>query len=464
MAITSIGVGSGLPLDQLLTDLRQSESGRLTQIQSRQTQAETRLSAYGTLKSALENLNTAAAALGKADTFGALSATVRGDAISASAKAPAIAGEYSIRVDRLATSQTLITQGAASRDTAIGSGGQIRFSFVDGSRESVSLDLSGGDTSLSGIARAINSDTDRLGLRATLINDGTDGQPHRLLLTSTETGTQAAVSAIAVSGNAELAGVLNFQQGAQTQSIIEDAAQNARIFINQIEISSQRNTITGAIDGVTLTLNATSEETNTLRIQANSGVTTKAVEKFVDAYNTLQNSIRSLTRFDLDKQQGSTLTGDGLARRLQTEVRSALNVLAPEGTLRALSQLGITSQAGDGTLSFDASVLQKVLQDQPDDVRALLAGENGLAARINRVNDTFNRSSGLFSIATDGITRSLSDLKRQYEITSQRIDTEIDNYRRQFTALDSLVMQMNSMSDYLTQQLSMINDIGKDAK
>lgn len=462
MAIAAIGVGSGLPLDELLTDLRQAESGRLNQIKTRQTQAETRLSAYGTLKNSLESLNSAASALGKAETFGALSTRVNGDAFTASAKMPAVPGSYNIRVEQLATSQTLITQGQADRTQPIGEGGTLTISFADAGRDNQTLDLSRG-TSLADIARTINADSASLGVRATLINDGTEDAPHRLLLTSTETGSQAAVSSLSVSGNAELQAVLGFEQGKPDQNVTEDEALNARVFINQLEVSSQSNTLENAIDGVTLRLGKTSAQAETLNIQANDGVTTQAVEKFVSAYNNLQGTIRSLTSFDLDKQEGSVLTGDALARRLQGEVRNALNVLAPEGDLRSLAQLGIETNPSDGTLNFDEAVLAQALKDNPDDVRAMLSGPNGLSARIDQVTSTFNRSSGLFSVATDGITRSLTDLKQQYDITSQRIDTQMENYRRQFSALDSLVAQMNTMSDYLAQQFSMLNDIGKQS-
>ena len=129
----------------------------------------------------------------------------------------------------------------------------------------------------------------------------------------------------------------------------------------------------------------------------------------------------------------------------------------------AWHSLGIETNPSDGTLNFDEAVLAQALKDNPDDVRAMLSGPNGLSARIDQVTSTFNRSSGLFSVATDGITRSLTDLKQQYDITSQRIDTQMENYRRQFSALDSLVAQMNTMSDYLAQQLSMLNDIGKQS-
>lgn len=68
-SISSLGVGSNLPLDQLLTDLTKNEKGRLTPITKQQSANSAKLTAYGTLKSALEKFQTANTALNKADLF-----------------------------------------------------------------------------------------------------------------------------------------------------------------------------------------------------------------------------------------------------------------------------------------------------------------------------------------------------------------------------------------------------------
>src|SRR5690606_15258471 len=142
MAVSSIGVGSGLPLEDLLRDLRNSENTALALIQSKQVTAENRLSAYGKIQSAIEAMQTAGTNLAKADTYGALKTTVSSDAFTATASTKAIAGQYNITVDTLATSQTLVTQGVTDRDAANGTGGVITFDFGD---ETKTLDLTGKD-------------------------------------------------------------------------------------------------------------------------------------------------------------------------------------------------------------------------------------------------------------------------------------------------------------------------------
>src|SRR5690606_38490500 len=141
-AISSIGVGSGLPLGELLDQLRTAENQSLALIQSRQKTVESRLSAYGTLKGTIEALKKASDALGKPEAFGSLKASVSGDAFTATASAKGIAGEYSIAVTQLAATQTMVAAGQADRTTAIATGSgtvDIEIALADGSTKTLTL-------------------------------------------------------------------------------------------------------------------------------------------------------------------------------------------------------------------------------------------------------------------------------------------------------------------------------------
>src|SRR5690606_14802522 len=125
-------------------------------------------------------LKTAAEKLGKSETFGALKATASSESFTASASSKAIAGQYNIQVNTLATTQTLVSKGVTDRTQANGQGGTLTITLADGTEQT--LDLDGVDTSIDGLISAINSADPSLGVRATVINDGS-GAPHRLMLT-----------------------------------------------------------------------------------------------------------------------------------------------------------------------------------------------------------------------------------------------------------------------------------------
>lgn len=447
--ITSLGVGSGLPLDTLLSQMQASENTALQAIQTKQTAAQTKLSAYGKIQSAVSALQTAAQTLASADTYGALKTSVSGGALTASAGTDAIAGQYSVTVDQLAKAQTLVTSGQASRTDTNGTGGTITFTMNDGTTRT--LDMTGKDTSLNGLMNAINSDPD-LGISATLVNDGSS-TPYRLLITTDETGTDASIAGID-STNGTLQGMLGFTQGTPAANISEDAASNAILHINGIQITSQSNTVDDAIQGVTMSLNEVDTSPSTLSIVHDDATTTQAVQGFVSAYNSLQSTIQSLTAFDTSTNTGSTLTGDSLARSVQNQISNALNTVVPTGVINNLYQLGINIDPTDGTLTVDSDKLSQAIADHPGDVQSLLGGTGGVGSAVNSLATNMLGTGGLFKSASDSINQTLDDLQSQYDQTSDRIDTVMNTYRQQFTALDTMVAQMNSLSSYLTQQLS----------
>lgn len=452
--VSSIGM-SGLPLEDLLNNLRKNENVALNVIADRKTATEAKISAYGKLQSAVTAMQTAAKAVAdKTDAFGALKATSGSDAFSATPGNTAIAGQYSIQVDSLASAQTLVAAGRVDRTSAIGADGSIAITLANG--ETHTLDMTGKDTSLNGLLSAINADPD-IGVNATLVNDGS-GTPYRLLLTARDTGTEASIAKIEVTGNTDLQGFIGFEAGVNTTNFSEQAASNAQLSINGIAITSQTNTIKDAVDGVELTLTKTTTAPSTLTITRDNEAATKAVTDFVNAYNSLQNTIKTLTQYDTDGQQGSALTGDSLARRVQSELRGAINDAKGTGTtLRSLSQIGITTDPKTGTLVIDNAKLSAALTDNPQDVTGLFTGASGVGKLMSEATDRFVSTGGLFATAKDGLNRTLDTITKQYNATADRIDQRMETYRQQFVKLDTMVVQMNSISSYLSQQLSMLS-------
>lgn len=458
--VSSIGI-SGLPLDELLSSLRKNENQALSIIQNRQVVAETKLSAYSRLKSSVSALQKAADTVGKADSFGTMSAASSLDAVTATASNKAAAGQYSVQVHELATSQSLVAAGRNDRSTDIGTGGSISFTLGNGDIKT--LDLSGQDTSLEGLVKAINADTG-LGITATLINDGS-ASPHRLVLTTKDTGTDAAVTKIEVSNNSELEAFLAYDPDNSTGDLTVKNATNASFSINGISISSQGNTIDDAIDGVTLTLNNTTENASAaISVARDNSAAKEAIEGFVKAYNDLQGTIRSLTSYDVENQKSSALTGDSLTRSVQTRMRDAISgSLGANGT--SLSMAGISTDPKTGELKIDNAKLEKALSDNLEGVKSLFSDTaTGIGKRTSIAAETFTRAGGLFSSTTDSLNRTIKDIQKQFQATADRIDQRMETYRNQFTQLDSMVTQMNSLSSYLAQQLSALESINSSSR
>jgi flagellar hook-associated protein 2 len=82
----------------------------------------------------------------------------------------------------------------------------------------------------------------------------------------------------------------------------------------------------------------------------------------------------------------------------------------------------------------------------------------GFASRIDTLLGGLLSSNGLITTRTDGINRSITDLDdRRTALNRRLVDVEA-RYRAQFTALDSMMSNMLSTSNFLTQQLNALNN------
>jgi flagellar hook-associated protein 2 len=477
--ISSIGVGANLDLAGLLTNLEKAESQPLVALEAKAKSYTSKLSAYGSVQSALSALQTAALKLADPALFQSVTGTPTVSGIlSASATDTSAAGNYNITVSQLAQSQSLIAAGQANTTTAIGSG-KFTIDFgtvtggtldpatgkytgagftVDSSRAAKTITIDPTNNTLGGIRDAINAAN--AGVTATIVNDGS-GTPNRLVLTSTQTG-EASSMRISVDGAADTAlknllgndpaGTQNLQQTA--------AAQSAKLNVNGIAITSPTNVVKEAIQGATLTLVQTG--TTGLSMKSNTASAKTAINDFVKAYNALQSTAKSLTTYDADTKTAAPLVGDSTLRNLQTRIRQALTTPQSGGAndMKVLNEIGVTFQK-DGTLAVDATKLDKALDTNLAGVSKLFASASGSTSgygkQIDALVTDLNKTGGSLKVAQDGVTSTIKQLDEQYDQVQARVDATVARYRAQFTALDVAINSMNNTKAYLTQQFEAMN-------
>ena len=233
----------------------------------------------------------------------------------------------------------------------------------------------------------------------------------------------------------------------------QELGQNARFTINGTTITSTSNTITSdisRIEGVTLTLKGVStEETgnSTLSVEQDTTKLVEAVNGFVEAYNALVDNISEVTA------SGAELHGETTLTSIRNSIRSYANGsnATNGGVYTLLSQIGISTAEADGnnlstdtdTLTLDEEEFLKALQENPDSVASLLAGENGVLTHIeNTIEQALSATTGFFDVKTSSID---SDISRQEERISNE-QSDIDEYRtrleNQFYQMEMAIAQM----------------------
>lgn len=468
---TISNLGVGMPgLSDLYDKLQAAEETKLTAIAKQKTTYDAQITGYGKLQSALTNLQTAAAKLAKTDTWNSTSISSTNTAFSAISTSGANVGDVTVNVSKIAKGQVLTTTPGTIDSNTKQLGGTtgtnsrtITITQAGADSKPLTVTLADGDTSLNGIAKAINAANGGVSASVVKADDG----DYRLMLTSKTTGTDSDMT-VTVTGDDTLKGIIG--SGALTEQV---KSQNAVVNVNGIQIVRQTNTITDAIPGVTLTLKAQSTADETLTVTRSTDDNKKAITEWVTAYNSLQSTIASLTKYEppavgatAQSSNNGVLMGDSTIRGVQSDLRALLTNVQ-SGSYAIMAQLGITqdpvkgADGAVGNLKIDDKKLTKILTDDPAGVQTYFVGDGkttGFATQMNnKLTDMLSTSvgkEGVIQNAKDGINATLKSIGKRYDAMELTIEATMARYKKQFNDLDKLVTKFNGTATYLTQQFS----------
>ncbi len=378
--ISSMGVGSGLDLQSLVQQLVAAERAPAqSRINRKQSQLQTQLSAYGSLKSALSKFRSTVKELTKITAFQTMTASSsEEEAISVSPSAGAQTGRFDIKVNKLAQSQSVASKAFEDRNSAVGSG-KLVFRFgewsedgstftPDADRPAKTVVIDPSSNTLADIRAAINEAG--VGVTASIVNDGTG---ERLILTANETGRSNGF-AIEVEDAEGALGELAMTDGTSTMSLTR-AGSDAELEVNGLTLTRAKNSVNDIIEGVTLQLKKTTSNSVTINVERDNGAVRKQIEGFVKAYNDLREEIKKLSAYDAETRQSAPLTGDAVLRNISSSLtRTMMDTLGVlEGdAVRSLVDIGLTTNK-DGKLEIDNNLLDKALNQNFELVGALFA-------------------------------------------------------------------------------------------
>lgn len=456
-SITSAGIGSGLDVEGIVSKLMALEEKPLSRLDTKETAAQAKITAYGSVKSYLANLQTTSTTLATASTFTGKTASVSDSTVlTAAASSTAAAGTYSISVTQLAKYHTLRsnTDYAATSETF--NTGTLSISI--GGAAAVNVAINGTNNSLSGIRQAINDAN--AGVTATIINDGTT---NRLVLTSETSGSVGAVTVTAADDGSGGTHALTQLENAGLFQI--QSADNAQFTINGLSITRSSNTVTDAVEGLTLNLTkgtALTPGVSTVTVAKNTTATTTAIEGFVKAYNSAVEFMKNSSAYNSTTKTGGALNAEGTVRTIRSELSTLINttVTGIAGGTETLSSIGITMQVS-GSLSIDNTKLQAALADPTKDLTSLFGqtavGNEGIAVKIKTSMTSMLAAGGLLAGRTDGLTTSIKDIGTARDALNAKLDKIEARYRAKFAALDGLAASMSRTSQYLSSQITAMN-------
>ncbi|KRN79536.1 flagellar filament capping protein FliD [Ligilactobacillus acidipiscis] len=467
--LSFLGQYSGITTD-VVDQLIEAESGGKTLLQNKVTKYNQEKSAWSEISSALSNFQTKLKALQNNDSYySKIAKSSNEDLATISGNSDAKnGGDFELLVSQLAK-QTKLTgsqvSAAETNSTDLNLNGKLTFAYqgekTDDSPETVDIDITEKD-SLLDIADKINKESKNIGVSAVVINK-------RLVLTNNKSG--AKETTLDQTKNTATLAALGLNTSA-------DLGQAAKYSLDGIDMESDSNVISDAIDGATITLKKEikPEDTVTLSLKNDDSKTVKAATDFVTQYNNLMSLIKS--DLDVGNPSASTadssstnvqgkLVGDSTLQRLQSSLRNMI-IQADKDNGASLSPFDMGfSVDKDGVLSLDEDKFKSQLADSPEKVHDFfyVQGEDsfdestdtGYTAKLNNlVNEFISNDAtkkGIITNKSDSIDKMVKDLNSQIDDFTARLADKREQYIAQFTQLDSIMMQADSQMQYMQSQL-----------
>ena len=449
--IISTGIGSGLDIAGIVQSLIAAEGQPVeTRIVQQEARAQSKLSAFGSLKSALADFRDALELMKSPSKFlTRMAISGNEDYFTVTADSDALPSNHAIEVVQMAQAQKLTSGAFADTSTAVGTGTLT----VRVGPAAMNLVITAENNTLAGIRDAINSALDNPGIAATIVNADSGSY---LILTAEDTGATNTITITQTGGDGGL-NALEYDPGNGLMSLTEStAAQDALIRIDGLDVASETNFVADAIQGVTISLIMSTEgATESLMVENDDAAARGLVGDFVSSYNELIKTLSSLTSYDADSNSGGALLGDGTARGIRDQIRRELstNVTDINAPFSSLLEIGIELQL-DGSLVLDDAELSAVLAEDFVKFGQLFSSTNGFATRLFDLTDGYLKSDGIIDTRTKGLESRIEGLDDDRQSLGERLASLETRLLRQFNALDSLLAQLSSTSNFLAQQLN----------
>ncbi|GKX55734.1 flagellar hook-associated protein 2 [Leminorella grimontii] len=415
-----------------------SVATRANQLQQQQNDLDTESSALSTLEDALDDFQSAIDAL-DSDTAGPVvySATSTDDSATISANSQAQPGKYTFYVDTLATAQQTTFSFS---DGSIPSSGTFTITMGDSEMD---IDLSQSDedgdgtVTVSELADAINHSEDNPGVSATIVNTG---GATTLMLTSEETGEANAftVSVSGVDTSSEFYQQINTPKDLST-------AQDALIYLGSspddgIPITSSDNTFDDLIPGVSITFTEASTTPMTFTVAEDTSASQEKVQTFVDAYNTLVDTLDSLTGYDSNGNAG-VFAGDAGLSSLERRLNDITH--ATYGDVSILDY-GIALDS-DGHLEIDSDQFSEAMKENPEGLTSIFVGDDSMVAQMDSLLDTYlDSSDGIIAQRQSTLSDKQEKIDDQVDQLTNTYNTTYDRYLNEYT---QTLIEITSMEE-----------------
>jgi flagellar hook-associated protein 2 len=472
--ISSTGIGSGLDVNSIVTQLMALERKPLDKLEEDKSRLDTQLSTLGKIQSSLSAMRDAARTLTDASTWNLTKVASSDETmVGATGTGEALPGNYSVDVTQLAASQMLASKTVPGPTYVVGTGTltiEMGRWFTDPpdftptvGASSVSIEITAADNTLEKIRDKINAAG--AGVHASIVNDASGA---RLALRSVDSGATNGfrVTVADDDGNATDANGLSMfaydPAGSGTQMTLAQAAQNAKARINGIPVETTGNTLTEVLDGLTVNLARKTDTPVELTVARDADAIKKAITDFATAYNGLVSLMRTQTAYNPDTKSGATLQGNSTVLGILGRLRGIAGGNSGATTeFTRLTDIGLEPQR-DGTLKVNDSKLTSAV-GRLDELKVFFSrnedgtDSDGVGTMLREFADFTLSSDGALTTHQEGMRKRIEQLDKRGDKLEERIASTEVRLREQYQRLDTNLAQLNALQAYITQQITLWN-------
>jgi len=411
-------------------------------------------------------------------------ATSDSSVLTASASSDALLGVNTIKVNRLATNDVLVAQSLdLASDFALT--GEHTFNM---NGKNVTVDF--GESTISNeeamkkIAKAINA-TEDIGMSASLVKStSTKG---RLTFTATETGTTRTVDSVEVANDIQfVAGsdvlkeiglgnnLLNpdnkreVYKGSQPDKAYYKVADpnelNSEIVVNSVVVTRSSNSVTDALEGVTLNLHKAQDEED-MEINVTTTVGTSKVKETLQPLLTAYNDLLGFLDENKSLQRSDTSVSSlrQMIRSIPSQEVSSVQAASDsdDDVPSFLTEIGLSIDKAGKIYIDDNEKLEGFLEDDPQKVADLFISDDGFAAKLNKAVYSYTGSDSIIVARRDSLSQQIQTTTKRTEELQARIDSQAEALRKEYDSMLEVFLQAQAqyqmLGSYGSSDSSMLN-------
>ncbi len=452
--ISGTGIFSGIDSAKIIEQLMAVERKPVENLKSKKSDYNAKISQWGNISNLLNNLKNSLTNLKKINLVSFSAQSSNTNILTATASSNALEGSYNIKVNSLASAQSVYSMAYSSVDAAVadlGSNPIQKLMIKVGNSEEKVITIDSSNNSLSALKDAINNAG--INVKANIINDGTG---YRLVVSSTNMGSEnkivikvdenndglfetspeetdnVGLSSLAFNPTYDSNGDVSGGVANLTQA---RPAKDASLEIDGVAVTRTKNEISDLINGVTIKLqNISDGQSVTLNVSKDVSTATKSLNNFVSAYNNLMNALKD-----------AKLKDDAISRQIMGSVR---NILTGLYNGKTLTNLGLNHDK-TGVLSLDSAKFESALKADFNTVSNVVdamanAMENNVKIYLDKVIPS----------RKENYTKQIENIEKKIEIIEKRLEKTEADLRKSFYQLEKTIGSLQRSGDYLTQTLN----------